>query len=297
MSRAGAAFERLVELMDGLRSPGGCPWDGEQTHRSLVRYLIEESYEVVEAIEAPDGVDRTLLREELGDVLLQVVFHSRIAEETPAESGGFDVAAVVEQLNAKLVRRHPHVFGDEPDPDAAGEEPVDERRLERLTRRWDAIKREEKPERSDPFDGIPPALPALALAEKTLSKAAKAGLPLPAPAPIPAREDADSPGARPDAAETAADAVAGRPDADDAAAGPTGAASEPRPSRPLPPEPGSEISPESVAAAGREEAERLLGEELLALAVRARTLGVDPERALRGAVRRFTATSRPVGKV
>jgi MazG family protein len=254
VSRAGAAFERLVELMDGLRSPGGCPWDGEQTHYSLVRYLIEESYEVVEAIEAPEGVDRTLLREELGDVLLQVVFHSRIAEETPAEAGGFDVAEVVEQLNAKLVRRHPHVFGDEPDPEDAGEEPADERRLERLTRRWDAIKREEKPERSDPFDGIPPALPALALAEKTLSKAAKAGLPLPA----------------------AADA---------------------RASDRLPAAPDPGISPESVAAAGREEAERLLGEELLGLAVRARSLGVDPERALRGAVRRFTAASRPVGKV
>ena len=259
MSRAGAAFERLVELMDGLRSPGGCPWDGEQTHYSLVRYLIEESYEVVEAIEAPEGVDRTLLREELGDVLLQVVFHSRIAEEAPAESGGFDVAEVVEQLNAKLVRRHPHVFGEEPDPEAAGDGPVDERRLERLTRRWDAIKREEKPERSDPFDGIPPALPALALAEKTLSKAAKAGLPLP---------------------EAAAEATA-----------------DARASDSLPAAPEHDISPESVVAAGREEAERLLGEELLGLAVRARSLGVDPERALRGAVRRFTAASRPVGKV
>ena len=266
MSRAGEAFERLVEIMDALRSPGGCPWDGEQTHYSLVRYLIEESYEVVEAIEAPDGVDRTLLREELGDVLLQVVFHSRIAEETPAEAGGFDVAEVVEQLNAKLVRRHPHVFGDEPDPEAAGEEPVDERRLERLTRRWDAIKREEKPERSDPFDGIPPALPALALAEKTLSKAAKAGLPLP---------------------EAGANAAAGPPETT------TGI----RPPGPLPAAPEHDISPESVAAAGREEAERLLGEELLGLAVRARSLGVDPERALRGAVRRFTAASRPVGKV
>ncbi|MCP3426806.1 hypothetical protein NBM05_12530 [Rothia sp. AR01] len=98
--------------MDALRSPGGCPWDGEQTHRSLVRYLIEESYEVVEAIEEPGGVDRALLREELGDVLLQVVFHARIAEEVPAASGGFDVAEVVEELNAKLVRRHPHVFVD-----------------------------------------------------------------------------------------------------------------------------------------------------------------------------------------
>lgn len=317
MSRAAEAFERLVEIMDALRSPGGCPWDGEQTHRSLVRYLIEESYEVVEAIEDPGGVDRALLREELGDVLLQVVFHARIAEEVPAASGGFDVADVVEELNAKLVRRHPHVFAadDAADDDgaddaadagaasiqpaptdatndaaapasagAAGDRRIDEQRLESLTRRWDAIKREEKPERSDPFDGVPPALPALALAEKTLNKAAKAGLPLPSAetaAPSRGLDVRDPAGAPHSIAASVPDGAT--------APGAVAPAAAPAP-------PAVEVSPESVAAGGREEAERALGEELLALTVRARSLGVDPERALRGAVRGFVEASRTVGK-
>ncbi|MEX3631121.1 YabN family protein [Rothia sp. LK2492] len=165
LENAGSQFQRLVTIMDTLRSPGGCPWDGEQTHESLLRYLVEEAYEVVEAIEAPAGIDRALLKEELGDVLLQVVFHSRVAEETPAEQGGFDIVQVLTALNDKLERRHPHVFGDE---EAATGDDV-------LTR-WDELKKKEKPERTGPLDGIPPHLPALALAEKTLSKASKAGL-------------------------------------------------------------------------------------------------------------------------
>ncbi|MDO4898441.1 MAG: MazG family protein [Rothia sp. (in: high G+C Gram-positive bacteria)] len=162
---AGAQFERLVKIMDTLRSPGGCPWDGEQTHQSLLRYLIEEAYEVVEAIEAPAGVDRALLKEELGDVLLQVVFHSRVAEETSAADGGFSIVEVLTALNDKLERRHPYVFGDE--EAATGED---------VLARWDDLKKKEKPERTGALDGIPPHLPALALAEKTISKASKAGL-------------------------------------------------------------------------------------------------------------------------
>lgn len=162
---AGAEFERLVTIMDTLRSPGGCPWDGEQTHGSLLRYLIEEAYEVVEAIEAPGGIDRTLLKEELGDVLLQVVFHSRVAEETPVSQGGFSIVQVLSALNDKLERRHPHVFGSEEAATGAD-----------VLTRWDELKKKEKPERTGPLDGIPPHLPALALAEKTLSKASKAGL-------------------------------------------------------------------------------------------------------------------------
>ena len=99
-------LERAVEVMDRLRSPGGCPWDAEQTHESLARYLLEETYEVLEAIER---ADRTLLREELGDLLLQVLFHARLAEEEPEPYSIEDVAA---DLVDKLVRRHPHVFAD-----------------------------------------------------------------------------------------------------------------------------------------------------------------------------------------
>ncbi len=162
-AEAGAAFTELVQLMDTLRSPGGCPWDAEQSHESLVRYLIEESYEVVEAIEQDSGVDYALLQEELGDVLLQVVFHARVAEEAdPAQR--FTVADVVAGLNEKLRRRHPHVF--------AGES----KDLNEVRKRWEELKQEEKPERTSIFDGIPPHLPALALAEKTLSKAAKGGV-------------------------------------------------------------------------------------------------------------------------
>lgn len=159
-------FARLLAIMDKLRSPGGCPWDGEQTHASLLKYLIEESYEVVEAVEAPKGIDRELLREELGDVLLQVVFHARVAAETPATAGGFTIAEVLRGLNDKLQRRHPHVFGDE------------SAEIADVNARWDELKKAEKPERTGALDGIPPHLPALALAEKTASKAAKAGIDL-----------------------------------------------------------------------------------------------------------------------
>ena len=112
---AAEEFSRLIDIMDRLRAPGGCPWDREQTHESLVRYLIEESYEVVEAIESTDGVDFSLLREELGDVLLQVVFHALVAQE--AERGGFGIADVVRGLNEKLLRRHPHVFTGQASPE------------------------------------------------------------------------------------------------------------------------------------------------------------------------------------
>lgn len=162
---AGAAFERLVGIMDTLRSPGGCPWNGEQTHASLLRYLIEEAYEVVEAIEAPEGIDCALLREELGDVLLQVVFHARVAAETPTTEGGFDIADVIKGLCDKLERRHPHVFDENVSSDIAD-----------VNARWDELKKQEKPERTGIFDGVPPHLPALAFTEKALLKAGKAGV-------------------------------------------------------------------------------------------------------------------------
>ncbi len=148
--------ERLLELvavMDRLRSPGGCPWDARQTHRSLVEYLVEEAYEAVDAIERDD---RDHLREELGDLLLQVVFHARIAQEDPEAPWGID--EVADGIVAKLVSRHPHVFGD-----------VDAATAEEVERNWHALKAKEKG-RESVTDGIPAALPALVLAAKVLAR-------------------------------------------------------------------------------------------------------------------------------
>src|SRR5579875_863161 len=151
-------LQRAVEVMDRLRSPGGCPWDAEQTHASLARYLLEETYEVLEAIETGD---RDLLREELGDLLLQVLFHARLAEEEPEPYSIEDVAG---DLVAKLIRRHPHVFepGGAVDADTVNE-------------RWEQQKIAEKG-RTSAVDGVPLAQPALALAGKLVSRANRAGL-------------------------------------------------------------------------------------------------------------------------
>jgi XTP/dITP diphosphohydrolase len=148
----GAHLLDVVAVMDRLRSPGGCPWDAEQTHVSLVEYLVEEAYETVEAIETDDDA---ALREELGDVLLQVLFHARIAEEREQPWGIDDVA---DGIAAKLVRRHPHVFAD-------GEA----RTPEQVEASWAVLKAEEKG-RESVTDGIPEALPALVLAAKLLRR-------------------------------------------------------------------------------------------------------------------------------
>ena len=145
--------------MDRLRSPGGCPWDADQTHESLAPHVIEEAYELAEAIE---GGTREDLREELGDVLLQVVFHARVAEEHPTDPFGIDDVAAT--LTEKLVARHPHVFGD---LSVAG---VDE-----VHANWERIKGESK-NRDSILDGIPTALPALQRAQKVLSRAGHAGI-------------------------------------------------------------------------------------------------------------------------
>lgn len=155
------ATARLVAVMDRLRSPGGCPWDAEQTHTSLARYLLEETYEVLEAL---DTGDRILLREELGDLLLQVVFHARIAAEDTGAA--FDFDDVAGDVADKLVRRHPHVFAGEATPATD------------LHASWEKRKRAEKG-RSGVLDGIPPAIPALLLATKYLDRIAAAGLPAP----------------------------------------------------------------------------------------------------------------------
>lgn len=199
---AGARFERLLSVMDRLRSPGGCEWDGAQTHESLLRYLIEETYEVVEAVEAPgDGrARRDDLVEELGDILLQVVFHARIGQEHEAH-GAFDITDVLAAVTDKLVRRHPLVFAGDRQADGAASVAGATGRAgaasgstdEELSARWDAVKRAEKPHRTGVFDGIPPALPALAHAEKALSKARRHGV---EPQPTPPRHAGEARGAR-----------------------------------------------------------------------------------------------------
>ena len=162
----------LVTVMDRLRSPGGCPWDARQTHRSLVEYLVEEAYETVEAIEEDD---RDGLREELGDLLLQVVFHSRIAAEDADDPWTID--DVADGIITKLVARHPHVFGE-----ATAET------AEQVEANWHALKAAEKG-RESVTDGIPAALPALVHAGKVLSRSATLADRLPA---LPGQESADA---------------------------------------------------------------------------------------------------------
>ena len=150
--------EQLVQVMDQLRSPGGCPWDAEQTHESLARYLLEETYE---ALEAMDQGDLGSLREELGDLLLQVVFHARIAQESDPS---FSLDAIAQGVVDKLVRRHPHVFTD-----------LVVTSNEELEANWAKIKEEEK-QRESVTDGVPQAMPALQLATQLIYRARKTGV-------------------------------------------------------------------------------------------------------------------------
>jgi len=153
-----ATFDQLMTIMRKLRGPGGCPWDAEQTHESLTRYLLEETYEVIEAI---DTKSPEHLREELGDLLLQPVFHAVIAEE----AGQFDMSDVISTLCEKLVRRHPHVFGDLDISDSNAQ-----------IENWERIKKEEKrAERISALSGVPPHLPALLKAHKITEKASRVG--------------------------------------------------------------------------------------------------------------------------
>jgi XTP/dITP diphosphohydrolase len=192
-------LDALVATLHRLRAPGGCAWDREQTHASLVQYLTEETYELVEAIESGS---REELIEELGDVLYQVLFHADIE----AEAGSFTLEDVAEHMRLKMVGRHPHVFGD-----AVAETAED------VVATWEHVKSIEKSHRTSVLDGIPEAMPALAVAAKTLGRAEKVGV-------------TRDPAAVPDTEEE-------------------------------------------------------LGTELLALVAGARAAGLDPERALRGALR------------
>jgi tetrapyrrole methylase family protein/MazG family protein len=224
----GSALIDLVTTETRLRGPGGCPWDAEQTHVSLARNLIEESYEVIDAI---DEGDPGHLQEELGDLLLQVIFHAQIAED----AGAFDIDAVSRGIVEKLVRRHPHVFGDAVAETAA-----------EVKTNWDRIKREEEG-RGDPLAGIPSGLPALQLAAKTQKRAGETGFRWPT------------------------------------RSGPVDKLKE---------ELGELL--EALDAEPRDQAhlEWEVGDLLFAAVVVARTAGVEPEGALRLAVRRFTARYR-----
>ena len=153
---------RLAEVMDRLRSPGGCPWDSEQTHESLLKYLLEESYEFIESVE---NDDRKHMREELGDLLLQVYFHSRIAEEDANDP--FSIDDVARGIAEKLISRHPHVFGDTKVENSSD-----------VLENWEKIKNKEKG-RTSAHDGVPIGQPALPLAAKLIYRAEKNHLPIP----------------------------------------------------------------------------------------------------------------------
>ena len=149
-------LQRLVEVMDQLRSPGGCPWDAEQTHESLIKYLLEESYEFIDTIAESDRIG---MREELGDILLQVYFHSRIAQDHPTDP--FSIEDVARGIANKLIRRHPHVFED-----------LEVSGTQEIIENWEEIKAREKG-RTSALDGVALAQPALPLVEKLLYRAEK----------------------------------------------------------------------------------------------------------------------------
>jgi len=153
-------FQKLLDIMARLREPGGCPWDREQTSDSLKPFLVEETYEVLEAIEEGDA---EMIKEELGDLMLQIVFHARIAEE----EGAFDIGGVLDAINDKMLRRHPHVFGTE-----------DLKTPEEVLANWEEIKMKEKGSAADRrslLDGVPKQMPALTRAHRLQERAARVG--------------------------------------------------------------------------------------------------------------------------
>jgi MazG family protein len=160
ISRAQAAIERLLSIMERLRGPQGCPWDREQTLRTLRPYVLEETYEVLEAIDAGDPEEH---REELGDLLLQIVFQAQLRRE----EGRFEFADVADAISNKLVSRHPHVFGD-----------ADAKDADAVLRQWAALKREEKRKKGggeSVLEGVPREMPALARADRLTEKASRIG--------------------------------------------------------------------------------------------------------------------------
>ena len=210
-------LDELIAVLAQLRAPDGCAWDADQTHESLVRYLVEETHELIDAIETGTRDD---LIEELGDVLYQVIFHSDLAAHTPEEN--FTIEDVAAHMTAKMIARHPHVFGDAAAKDAMNIHTADD-----VVAVWDDLKATEKPHRSSVLDGIPQGMPALALADKLVGRAEKVGAAIP-------------------------DAIGHGQAADEVA----------------------------------------LGAQLLAIVADARARGLDPERALRTALRELQDTIR-----
>ncbi|MFO1020861.1 MAG: nucleoside triphosphate pyrophosphohydrolase [Planctomycetales bacterium] len=155
-------FWELVEVVARLRSPTGCPWDREQTLASIRPYTLEETFEVLEAIDADDNA---AIQEELGDLLLQVLLYAQIAQD----EGRFDLPAILEELSDKLIRRHPHVFGE-----------VQAETPEQVVQHWERVKQAEKQHRTSKLEGVPPDLPALARQARLQSKVTKAGITWPA---------------------------------------------------------------------------------------------------------------------
>ena len=155
-------FLQLVEIMQALRAEDGCPWDRAQTHQTLIRYLLEETYEAIDAIEREDHQET---RSELGDLLLQIVFHAQMARE----AGNFQIEDVCQAIVDKMIRRHPHVFSSGPKL-ANGEQ---------VYQQWEEIKQKETGKKKSRLDGLPPALPALVLAERIQERAAQIGFDFP----------------------------------------------------------------------------------------------------------------------
>ncbi len=251
MSRAQVAIERLLSIMERLRGPQGCPWDREQTLKSLRPYVLEETYEVLEAIDAGDPSEHC---EELGDLLLQIVFQAQLMKE----EGRFDFADVAEAISRKLVARHPHVFGagqaqgqpDEAAPERAGGSggavpPVVMKDSDAVLRQWAALKREEKKAKGrgeSVLEGVPREMPALARADRLTEKASRIGFDWP-----------DAAGARAKLSEEM-----------------------------------GELD-EAIAQGDRDAMEHELGDVLFAVANLSRKLGMPPEEALRAALGRFIA--------
>jgi XTP/dITP diphosphohydrolase len=176
-------LESLIATAHQLRAPGGCPWDAEQTHDSLVQYLLEETYELIDAIETGN---RDEVLEELGDVLYQVIFHSDLASHgTLGEP--FTLEDVASHMEEKMRSRHPHVFGSPEELEEFKANTGDD-----VMQNWESHKKKEKPARTSVLDGIPQAMPALALASKVMGKAEKIGILESAESPaIPMSDEAD----------------------------------------------------------------------------------------------------------
>lgn len=157
-------LDDLIATAHKLRAPGGCPWDAEQTHETLLTYLIEETYELVDAVQSKDS---QAIKEELGDVLYNVIFHADIAEA----NGQFNLEDVAKYMEDKMKSRHPHVFGTEEELKEFAAETGED-----VMKSWDNHKKKEKPERESVLDGVPLAMPSLALANKVIGKAEKLGV-------------------------------------------------------------------------------------------------------------------------